>query len=227
MRALSLFVALVSAATASAQVGHLPQNSPYRDLPGGQELTLFGGYFKGGQDIAGVLPQSGPVLGIRYEIHVGGPAQIMARYARVQSSRLAIDPTKPRAARSLGTHDVSLNLVDLDLTVNLTGQKSFHHIVPVANIGAGIASCSCSFGSDPYTFGTPFAFSLGGGLRYVPGGHFQVRVDVNDYLYQLKHPSAYYVNSSDGTPVLGSAEPRSFWKSNPTITIGVSRLFFR
>ena len=44
----------------------------------------------------------------------------------------------------------------------------------IVNFGAGVASCSCTVAPDPYTFGTPFAFSFGGGLRYVPGGRFQL-----------------------------------------------------
>ena len=53
-----------------------------------------------------------------------------------------------------------------------------------------------AFDPDPYKFGTPFAFSFGGGLRYVPGGRFQLRVDWNDYLYQLKYPTQYYSNTT-------------------------------
>ena len=100
-------------------------------------------------------------------------------------------------------------------------------VVPTVNFGAGVASCTCVVDKDPFTFGTPFAISLGAGLRYVPGGHFQIRVDLNDYLYQLKTPAAYYINSADNTPVAAQGTARTFWKNNPTLTIGVSRLFFR
>jgi len=221
-------VALVLAATnARAQVGHLPDNSPYRDLETSQELTFFGGRYNAGPDPIGIAPRGGPMFGLRYEIHVGGPALLMARWSHVSSERFAIDPTKSGAAAQLGKKNVSVNLYDVDLVLNLTGEKSFHHLVPVVNFGAGIASCSCSVDLDPYTFGTPFAFSFGGGLRYVPGGRFQLRADLNDYLYQLKYPTAYYVTPTNGTAAVTGNQARSFWKNNRAFTLGASLLFFR
>ena len=167
------------------------------------------------------------MFGARYLIHVGGPAFLMAKWSHVRSQRLAIDPTKTGTARQLGTHDVSLNVYDVDLAFNLTGQKSFHHIIPVLNVGAGVASCGCSVPNDPYTFGTPFAFTFGGGLRWVPGGRFQLTADWNDYLYQLKYPTAYYLAPTGGTAAVPSTQQRSFWKGNRALTIGASLLFFR
>ena len=214
------------ATTARAQVGHLPENSPYRDLETRQEFTFFGGRYTTGKDPIGVAPLDGPMYGIRYQVHVGGPAFLMARWSHVNSSRLAIDPTKNGAARQLGKHDVSVNLYDIDLAINLTGEKSFHHIVPVINFGAGVASCGCAVKGDTYTFGTPFAFTFGGGLRYVPGGRLQLTVDWNDYLYQLKYPADYYIIPVGGTAA-ATNEARSFWKNNKALTFGASLLFFR
>jgi hypothetical protein len=97
----------------------------------------------------------------------------------------------------------------------------------VVNFGGGIASCGCTVAPDPYTFGTPFAFSFGGGLRFVPGGSFQLRADWNDYLYQVKYPTAYFVAPVNGTALAGTGQARSFWKNNPSITLGASYLFFR
>jgi hypothetical protein len=221
----ALALALVTT-TAGAQVGHLPDNSPYRDIENSQELTFFGGRYAAGLDPIGVAPRGGPMYGLRYELHIGGPALLTARWAHVNSERFPIDPTKSGAARDLGRKSVGLNLLDLGLALNLTGQKSFHHIVPVINLGAGVASCSCTVSPDPYTFGTPFAFSFGGGLRYVPGGRFQLRADWGDYLYQLKYPTAYYITPATGTAA-ASTEARSFWKNNRAFTLGASLLFFR
>lgn len=216
-----------AATTARAQIGHLPENSPYRDLEASQELSFFGGRYSAGQDPIGIAPRGGPMYGLRYEIHVGGPAFLMARFAHVNSERFPIDPTKSGTAAQLGRKNVSLNLYDVNLVLNLTGQKSFHNIVPVIALGAGIASCSCTVSPDPYTFGTPFAFSFGGGLRYVPGGRFQLRADWSDYLYQLKYPVAYYLTPTTGNAAVGSGQARSFWKNNRALTLGASLLFFR
>ena len=215
------------ATTARAQVGHLPENSPYRDLESSQELSFFGGRYSAGKDPIGVAPSGGPMYGLRYEIHVGGPAFLMARFAHVNGERFPIDPTKSGIAAQLGRKNVSLKLFDVNLVLNLTGQKSFHNIVPVINFGAGIASCNCTVSPDPYTFGTPFAFSFGGGLRYVPGGRFQLRADWGDYLYQLKYPTAYYLTPTTGTAAAGGGQARSFWKNNRALSLGASLLFFR
>ncbi|MFL5551725.1 MAG: hypothetical protein ACJ78R_11640 [Gemmatimonadaceae bacterium] len=224
---LSAFALACFSATASAQVGHLPQNSPYRDLETRQEFTFFGGQYSAGEDPIAIAPRDGPVFGIRYQIHVGGPAFLMARWSHVNSERRAIDPTKIGTARELGNHDVSINLYDVDLALNLTGQKSWHHIIPVINLGGGIGSCGCSVESDPYKFGTPFAFSFGGGLRWAPGGRFQLTADWTDYLYQLKYPTEYYLTPTGGTAALPGDQERSFWKNNRALTIGASLLFFR
>jgi len=221
--ALALFLI---AASADAQVGHLPENSPYRDVETRQEFTFFGGHYSAGEDPIGVAPRGGPMYGVRYEVHVGGPALLMARWSHVNSERFPIDPTKTGAAAQLGKQNVSLNLYDVDLVLNLTGQKSYHHFIPVVNFGAGVASCGCTVKGDPYAFGTPFAFSYGGGLRYVPGGRFQLRADWGDYLYQLKYPTAYYLNNGSGSAV-PAKQARSFWKNNRALTVGASLLFFR
>jgi hypothetical protein len=223
---LSALALVLITTTAQAQVGHLPENSPYRDVETRQEFTFFGGHYSAGEDLIGVGPRSGPMYGLRYEVHVGGPALLMARWAHVNSERFPIDPTKSGAASKLPTQAVGLNLLDADLVLNLTGQKSYHHFVPVVNLGAGIASCSCTVKPDPYTFGTAFAFSYGGGLRYVPGGRFQLRADWGNYLYQLKYPTAYYLNNGSGAAV-PNKQARSFWKNNRALTVGASLLFFR
>ncbi len=218
---------LFVASAASAQVGHPPENSPFRDIEGGQELTLFAGHFNAGADPSGAAPKPGALVGLLYQIHVGGPANLYARYAHSATTRLGIDPTRAKTNRSLGSHSAAVSLYDVGLSLNLTGMKSYHRLVPTINFGAGIASCGCTVDKDPFTFGTPFAISLGTGVRYVPGGHFQIRVDLTDYLYQLKTPAAYFINSADNTPVAAQGTARTFWKNNPTLTVGVSRLFFR
>lgn len=215
------------AAPAAAQVGHLPTQSPYRDVETRHEFTFFGGRYSAGEDPISIAPRDGPMFGIRYQIHLGGPAFLAARWSHVNSERFAIDPTKVGPARQLGKEKVGLNLYDLALSLNLTGQKSFHHIIPVINLGAGVASCGCSVENDPYSFGTPFAFTFGGGLKFVPGGRFQLMIDWSDYLYQLKYPNAYYVIPPGGTAAVNGDQARSFWKNNRALTIGASLLFFR
>jgi len=226
-RAVALIAALFClTASASAQIGHLPANSPFEDIERGHQLSFFGGYLHAGKDPLGVAPQGGPMYGLRYELHLGGPASLMTRFARVNSARRAINPDETGSARQLGQQNVGLNLLDLNLVLNLTGQKSFRKLVPVLNLGAGVGICGCNVDGDPYRFGTPFAFSLGGGLRYVTGGRFEFRADLNDYLYRIKYPDRYF-ETINGPPAAGPDQARSFWKNNPAVSVGATFLFFR
>ncbi len=235
MKRAMLVLAFVAAAAAPAisagaqvSVGYPPQKSPYRDLEYHSELTAFGGYFRGAQDPAGVAPGGGPIGGIRYEIGIGGPAQLVVRAAEAFSERNVVDPTQPAATRNLGSRPWPVYLADLGLSVNLTGQRSFHGIVPVTYAGVGIATDGGKKATgDPYRLGTTFAFSFSGGLRFVPGGRFQIRADAGTYMYQIKYPAAYYILASDNTAVLDSKQTKNFWKRNGVYTLGLSYLLFR
>jgi hypothetical protein len=226
----ALLVALAGAAAvpARAQVGFTPEKSPYRDIDFRQELTAFTGYYAASKDHAGVAPQAGPMLGLRYEVRVGGPAELVTRVSHVFSERNVIDPTKPAATRSLGTEKSALTIADLGIAVNLTGQKTFHGFIPVVDGGFGVVSnLGAKRDVGGYAFGTSFAFSFGGGLRYAPGGRFQLRADVNDYIYQIQYPASYYVPATDASVVLQKKIPRSQYRHNAALTIGASYLFFR
>ena len=212
---------------AGAQVGYPPERSPFRDLEYRHELTLFGGMYSAGKDPAGVAPQGGPMAGLRYELRVGGPAYLMVRAAYVSSERNALDPSQPEASRDLGAHSTSLQMIDAGISVNLTGNKSWRRLVPTINGGFGVVAGGKDVENDPYRFGTPFAITLGAGLRYLPGGRFGVRLGVDSYLYRLQYPTAYYATASDGTAVLGPRQSTNFWKNNVALTIGASYLFFR
>ncbi len=212
---------------ASAQVGYTPAESPFRDLIYRQEATVVAGYYAAGRDPVGVAPKSGPMVGGRYEVRVGGPAQFAVRVARVFSERDVLDPTKPLNDRIVGTEDWPLYLADLALTFNLTGQKSFRGLVPVATIGGGVAS---DFKGSPdvggFQFGTAFALSFGAGVRWVPSsGRYQLRLDVLDYLYQVKYPNSYFTGSGTLPPVRSGAQ--NVWTHNAAITLGGSYQFFR
>jgi hypothetical protein len=216
----------VAATSAGAQVGYPPSQSPFRDLFYSQEATLFTGYYSAGSDPVGIGPKSGAIIGARYEVRIGGPAQFSVRAGRVFTERTVIDPTRPADDRVVGTSPMPLYLVDAGLTFNLTGQKSYLGFVPVLSLGGGVAS---NFSSErdvgDFRFGTPFAISLGGGIRYVRDGPFQLRLDVLDYMYQIRYPSSYFRSTGGAAPVKTGAQ--SVWTHNTAITVGASYQFFR
>ena len=210
----------------SAQVGHTPANSPYVDLEQTQELTLLVGNYHAHRDAANVGPQSGLLLGAHYEWRAGGPFHIIGEVTRVSSDRNVINPFKVGDARNLGVVNRPLYAADFDLGLSLTGGKSWHHLVPELAGGAGLVS---DFRQQPDTggfkFGTRFALNFGGGLRWVPGGKWQIRGDIKDKMYTIGYPEAFYVAPAGGTAVIPSTQSKSFWTHNPAFTLGISRLF--
>jgi hypothetical protein len=113
------------------------------------------------------------------------------------------------------------------LALDLTGRKSWHHLVPQLRGGLGVVSSRAKDDSSGYSFGTPFAFTFGGGLKFVPGGRFQLRADVTDRVFKLSYPDSYYRKASDNTSVLSDPTPRSFYTHHTALTVGVSYLFGR
>lgn len=210
----------------SAQVGYSPERSPYLDLPYSQELTLIGGYYHAHRDAANVGPQSGSITGVHYEWRAGGPAHITSEIAYISSDRRRINPLVSGTRRELGSASRPLYSADVGLGLSLTGDKSWHRLVP--EVGSGIGFIS-DFRSQPdtggFVFNTRFLFYMSAGVRYVPGGRWQVRLDLKDRLHTLAYPQTYFVAPAGGTAVVPPTQSRSFWLNNPSLSLGLSYLF--
>ncbi|MEP7066743.1 MAG: hypothetical protein ABI889_11960 [Gemmatimonadota bacterium] len=211
----------------AAQVGNPPDKSPYQDFTYRQDFTVFGGYFTGNKGSANVGPKSSPIIGVRYGLHIGGPAELSIRVARASSSRNVLDPTKVGDARNLGTESDPLWIADAGINVALTGQKSFHHVVPQFGFGVGVSKSGTSQDVGGYSFGTGFAIHFGGGLKFVTHGPWGARLDLTDYFWQLSYPSSYFLAPTGGTSVLPLGAAQNEWKQNATVTFGLSYTFSR
>jgi opacity protein-like surface antigen len=228
VKALLFVAALLCAAPASAQVGHEPAKSPYVDLEYGQELTLLGGYVRTRHDPAGIAPKNYPVLGVRYELKLTGPLAVSADIMSGSATRDVLDPLKPAATRKLGSTSNGVLAADAALAMNLTGERSWHSLVPQVRAGVGLVSSRAKDDSSGFAFGTRFAFVLGGGVKYVPAGRrFQIRADVTDRIFKLDYPDAYYRLATDNTAVLPGTTSKSFYTHHTALTVGVSYLFAR
>ncbi|MEO5815340.1 MAG: hypothetical protein ABIT20_08685 [Gemmatimonadaceae bacterium] len=219
--------ALMAATTVQAQVGHVPAKSPYADLEYSQELTLLGGYLRTRHDPADILPKSRPLLGVRYEATLTGPLAISADIITGFGERNVVDPSKPVATRNRGTQSNAVVEADLAAAMNLTGTRSWHKLVPQIRAGLGLVRSAAKDDSSGYSFGTPFAFTFGGGVKYVPGGRFQLRADLTERVFKQTYPDTYYRLATDNTAVLPTTTSRSFYTHHAALTIGVSYLFAR
>jgi hypothetical protein len=219
---------VLTATAASAQVGHAPERSPYLDLEYKQELTLLGGYARARHDPAGVAPQSFPAFGLRYEATVAGPLALGGDIMVGSTNRDVIDPLKPVATRHVGTQSSMEWAADFAGSMNLTGQRSWHSLVPQVRVGLGLVHNGAADDSSGFAVGTRFAFSWGGGVKYVrPGSRVQFRADVTDRLFKLDYTDAYYRVTSDNTTVLSNSTAKSFYTHHTFLTVGISYLFAR
>jgi len=221
-------LALAAASAAAQVVGYKPGDSPYLNVPGSQSLGFFAGGFDTGRDPAGVGPQPGWLAGVRYDLRIGGPMTLVARLAGAPTTRRILNPANPAATRHVGDESSQLMLADLGLAMNLTGQKSFHRLVPVLSGGVGVVS---DFRGTPdkggYRFGTRFALNWGLGVQYHTDGRWQPRFDFSNSLWKLQYPPDYGISPSDGSsPVVKDAK-KSPWMGNHLWSVGLSYQLFR
>jgi hypothetical protein len=216
---------------ALAQVGYEPQASPYRDVEYRQGVTAFAGWYSAALDPGRVASRSGPMAGLRYDLTLAGPAQLTVRSAYVHSERNVIDPRQPRSRQLLpGRRSAPLLLNDVGISLNLTGARSWHNLIPLIQFGGGTATdlhSTADIGN--YSFGTTFALSVGTGIRWVSGGRWEVRGDVTDHLYSIRYPSTYAKSytTDPNDAVLGLSGSRSLWRHNAGLTIGLTYKFLR
>lgn len=224
--ALGIAAILVPRAS-SAQIGHLPSKSPYEDFKIGQTVSILAGWLAVGADPAGVAPKSSAIGSIRYDIGVGGPASLYARYLVAPSERNVLIPGNPLLTRLRGTQAANTHLLDLGFDISLTGRKTWHRLMPSLNMGAGIAGEFAPMDTGSYRFGTKFAFTYGGSLRVLPKRGPQVRIDLSQLLWQYQYPDRYFVKASDTTSILTRTRQRSAWRKNTAVSVGVSIPIFR
>lgn len=228
--ALAVSVSVSAPLSAQTVVGHTPPESPFRDVKPSQHITILGGYFHAQKDEIGATPRGGALIGLRYDLPVSGPAEFFVRAQRVSSHRTSFDPTLPPATHSLGDQSVALYIADLGFALNLTGQKSWHGVIPLIDVGVGVASAPnpSTASKDPYRFGTQFAITTDAGLRIVPGNSYELRLMVGNTLYQNHYPEAYYTPPVTGAdPLLSAGTSRSGYRSNVSYTAGLAVPLFR
>jgi hypothetical protein len=214
------------AAAQGTQVGYPPATSPYVDLPFAQEFTFIGGQYFAQSDVARVGPQSGMITGVHYEWRAGGPAHITGEVAYISSDRRLINPLRSEPGRELGQAPRPLYTADVGLGMSLTGEKSWHRLVPEIGVGVGLISdLRAQPDSGGFLFGTRFAFNASAGLRYLVGGKWQIRADIKDRLYTISYPQTFFTAPTGGTAVVTSDQAKSYWLNNPALTLGLSYLF--
>jgi hypothetical protein len=218
--------ALPGAARAQV-IGYNPETSPYRDVDTPQSLSIFGGYLHAETDPAGVDPQSAPVVGLRDQIHLGGPAMLIVRLTYAFSDRDVINPSLPESSRIVGVKSSPITFLDTDIGFNLFGERAWHNLQPEINLGPGLVS---DLGQPAdvggYSFGTKLALNFGGGVRWVPPGRWSAHLNADVYLYSFKYPTSYHTIAIDGTQVIPSSKSLTGYTHNGMFVFGISYALF-
>jgi hypothetical protein len=218
---------LLSAPRLHAQVGRLPERSPFRDVEKRQEVTLLVGTSTGGKDRAGAAPRGGTVFGARYDYRLGSsPLAFTGGIGMQTASR---DVLQPGNTQRIGrTVSQPLYYSDVAFTLLLTGNKSWHSLVPSVTAGAGLVFDGKAISdSSQFQFGTRFGILGGFGVKYAPArSRWTVRADISNRFYNVRYPSTF----SDSTSNVPRIVPQSVsgaWTRNTQLTLGLVRGFGR
>lgn len=213
-------------AVAAQDVGHEPEQSPYKDILTHQGFTIFAGRFAGNAGAASVGARPGFMLGTRLQIRFSGAIEMWVTMGEAWTSRMRIDAGGD-TAKILGNLNVRLVAADLALALNLTGDKTWHGFAPYVALGAGITTPSAKV-RDPggYELGTDFTLVPTLGTRFFVSRSFALRFEVRDYYYRYTYPLAYYARPfnghADNSPVLPFSVSDRQWYNNLTLWAGVT-----
>ena len=179
---------------ASAQVGHRPESSPYRDLRAKRVLSIAGSYITGSTGKAGVGPGSGPYAGARFDLHLGGPAAVSFGAGVANLERVIIDPTWGPANRTVDTTSQAIIMFDGAFDLLLTGEKKWYGTMPYVGAAMGMA-LGTSVKADSlsgYSFSTHFTVGPKVGLWLHPSDRITFRIEARDILWRLKYPDGFF-----------------------------------
>lgn len=211
---------------AAQQVGTAPERSPFQDILTHEGFTLFAGRFAGNANDAHTGARPGLMLGARLNVRISSALDLSATFGEAFTSRLRIDASGD-TARNAGNVKVRLIAADLGFQLNLTGDKTWHHIAPYVYLGAGLTTPSARV-VDPggYELGTDFDVVPAIGTRVVISRRLSLRVEARDYYYRYTFPLFYfdrpYAAHADGTAVLSNSVGDREWYSNYAIWVGVT-----
>ena len=225
---LAVAALLSSAHVLTAQtIGALPDKSPYLDLNDKMRFGLVAGWLATGSDAVGVGPKSAPIVGVRYDVPVGGPVYLTGTVFGTNTTRTVLDYTKSAATRDIGTQSTGLVAASVTAAVSLTGTRSWHHLQPLVDVGIGVVSGQGDkVDISGYKLGNLLTFTYGFGVRYATGRNSELRFDLNQYWWQLHYPLTY--RSTQGDPVaIRATGSLGSYTANTSLTVGWSIRSFR
>jgi hypothetical protein len=224
--ALLASVLLLGARTSAAQT--IP--SPYRYVETSQSAGVFAGYHWIESDItltdsteAAMGPQSGPMVGVRYQIRASGPLSIDGSITVTPTQRELFIPEFINDSSAVIATDVGVSVpstvveATLGLRFYLTGARTWRGFAPFAAAGAGLAGdVRGTFDEERdedieqearFRFGPAFAVSGALGTDWFATENASLRVELSGKLWQMETPTGFLFIRATGqdewNPVVG------------------------
>jgi hypothetical protein len=221
-------LALLSPARASAQVGHPPDRSPYRDIPKGHTVTGFAGLFGGSGGRFGIAPHDGLVFGLRYDIRTASAIQMGLVLGRANLERLIVDPFVELENRVSGPVDQKVSFAEIDLQLNLTGGKTWHRLAPFLGVGGGITFPSgTAADTSGFELGKKVYLAPHAGFRFFLTDRLHIRTDARVIFWKLNYPASFTRESTldpDLPPVIDDGRV-SEWSTTSWLQAGLGLSF--
>jgi hypothetical protein len=225
-------ISVLAVAQLTAQVGHPPGDSPFRDIRKGHTLTAVGGYFRGTGGEFNIGPHKGAVYGGRYDIRTGSTIQIGLGLAHGSVDRFIVNPFVLLANRRSGPVKQSLTLADIGFQFNVTGGKSWNRLAPFFAAGVGLAFAGDTpADTSRYDFGRKFYLSPSIGTRVFLSDRLHIRAEARAVFWKLNYPATFQAEPVEqpGTPDEPNAvipgDNLSEWTASPWLQLGVGFAF--
>jgi hypothetical protein len=214
--------------SASAQVGHPPNRSPYHDIPKGHTVTGFAGLFGGTGGRFAIAPHDGPVFGLRYDIRTASALQMGLVLGRGNLERMIVDPFVEVENRVSGPVDQTVSFVELDLQLNLTGGKTWHRLAPFVGAGGGLTLPSgTAADTSGFELGKKIYLVPHAGFRFFLTDRLHLRTEARVIFWKLNYPTSFTQESTvdpDSPPVIDDGRV-SEWTTSSWLQAGLGFSF--
>jgi hypothetical protein len=182
----------------SAQVGHSPQSSPYREVIYSTSLTPFASYLSGDGGTLQIGPHDGMMYGVRLDHRLSTIISLGLNFETGTLQRLIVDADDPVGARTKGPVDQSLTMVEAIIQWNITGRKTWHGLAPYFGGTIGVVwAGDTPADTSGFDFGTRVGLAPVFGVRIFPSQRVNFRVEIRQLFWQLKYPNSYFQEPAD------------------------------
>ena len=233
MRAFSLSLLFLSAvaSSAAAQVGHPPDESPFRDVAAGHVITPLVGFVGGSGGPLGIGPHNGVTFGGRYDVRANRTMGLGLSVMHGRMDRLIVNPFVKVANRTTGPIQQPVTFADLNIQFNVTGGKSWHGLAPFAGLSGGMAFAgNTSADTSGYKFGSKFYVAPHLGTRVFISSHLMLRAEARGMFWKLAYPQNFAAEpdeepgTAENPNAVRPSGDLSDWVLTPWLQIGVGYL---